>query len=167
MSGYQEILEQNILYIVKEKNVKEKNVKPILSPWIETMCMFKPLIWNLYAIAIWKQMHHNKRKYFRNNAIKRQMQKNKRKILYKQTQSEIWCIKMRIGIYVGYHTRKITLLVMPLTVPVTLSIPVMSAARTSTVSPFILRFFKLILYAMYLFRAPVLSSWCKMSVPVW
>jgi hypothetical protein len=44
MSGYQEILEQNILYIVKEKNVKEKNVKPILSPWIETMCMFKPLI---------------------------------------------------------------------------------------------------------------------------
>ena len=33
---------------------------------------------------------------------------------------------------VGYHTRKITLPVMPLTVPVTLSIPVMSAAHTST-----------------------------------
>ncbi len=40
-----------------------------------------------------------KEKYFRNNAIKWQMQQNKRKILYKQTQSENRCIKMRIGIY--------------------------------------------------------------------
>jgi hypothetical protein len=44
-------------------------------------------------------MHHNKRKYFRNNAIKRQVQQNKRKTLYKQTQSENRCTKMRIGIY--------------------------------------------------------------------
>ena len=44
-----------------------------------------------------------KEKYFRNNAIKRQMQQNKRKILYKQTQSENRCIKMRIGI----HTKEI------------------------------------------------------------
>jgi hypothetical protein len=42
-----------------------------------------------------------KEKYFRNNAIKRQMQQNKRKILHKQMQSENRCIKMRIGIYVG------------------------------------------------------------------
>ncbi len=45
------------------------------------------------------------------------------------------------AIYVGYHTRKITLPVMPLTVPVTLSIPVMSAAHIGTVRPFILSFF--------------------------
>jgi Ulp1 family protease len=44
-------------------------------------------------------------------------------------------------IYVGYHTHKITLPVMPLMVPVTLPIPVMSAACTGTVRPFILRFF--------------------------
>ncbi len=43
--------------------------------------------------------------------------------------------------YVGYHTRKITLPVMPLTVPVTLPIPVMSAALTGPVRPFILHFF--------------------------
>jgi hypothetical protein len=43
--------------------------------------------------------------------------------------------------YVGYHTCKITLPVMPLMVPVTLPILVMSAARTSTVRPLILRFF--------------------------
>jgi hypothetical protein len=56
-----------------------------------------------------------------------------------------WTLKKRSkvpeDVYVGYHTRKIKLPVMPLTVPVTLSIPVMSAARTSTVRPFILRFF--------------------------
>jgi hypothetical protein len=40
--------------------------------------------------------------------------------------------------YVGYHTCKITLPVMPLMVPVTLPIPVMSAACTGTVRPFIL-----------------------------
>ena len=40
---------------------------------------------------------------------------------------------------VGYHTRKITLPVIPLTVPVTLPIPVMSDARTGIVCPFILR----------------------------
>jgi hypothetical protein len=40
-----------------------------------------------------------KEKYFRNNAIKRQMQQNKRIIIYKQTQSENRCTKMRIGIY--------------------------------------------------------------------
>jgi hypothetical protein len=44
-------------------------------------------------------MHHKKEKYFRNNAIKQQMQQHKRKILYKSTQSENRCIKMRIGIY--------------------------------------------------------------------
>ena len=42
--------------------------------------------------------------------------------------------------YVGYHTCKITLPVMLLMVAVTLLIPVMSAARTGTVHPFILRF---------------------------
>jgi hypothetical protein len=45
------------------------------------------------------------------------------------------------NVCVGYHTCKITLPVMPLMVPVTLPIPVMSAARTGTVRPFILRFF--------------------------
>ncbi len=45
------------------------------------------------------------------------------------------------SVCVGYHTGKITLPVMPLTVPVTLPIPVMSAACTGTVRPFILRFF--------------------------
>jgi hypothetical protein len=40
-------------------------------------------------------------------------------------------------VYVGYHTRKITLPVMPLTVPVTLPIQVMSAACTGSVHPFI------------------------------
>jgi hypothetical protein len=40
MSGYQEILDQNILYVIIEKFVK-----PIPSPWIEA-------IRNLYAIAI-------------------------------------------------------------------------------------------------------------------
>ncbi len=44
--------------------------------------------------------------------------------------------------YVGYRTRKITLPVMPLTVPVTLPILVMSAARIGTVRPFILCFFR-------------------------
>jgi hypothetical protein len=39
MSGYQETLDQNILY-----KIIEKNVKPIPSPWIEAMCMFKPFI---------------------------------------------------------------------------------------------------------------------------
>ncbi len=43
------------------------------------------------------------------------------------------------GICVGYHTHKITLPVIPLTVPVTLPIPVMSDARTGIVRPFILR----------------------------
>ena len=42
---------------------------------------------------------------------------------------------------VGYHTRKITLPVIPLTVPVTLPIPVMSDARTGIVRPFILHSF--------------------------
>ncbi len=42
------------------------------------------------------------------------------------------------GICVGYHTCKITLPVIPLTVPVTLPIPVMSDARTGIVHPFIL-----------------------------
>ncbi len=41
-------------------------------------------------------------------------------------------------IYVGYHTRKITLPVIPLMVPVTLPIPVMSDACTGIVRPFIL-----------------------------
>ncbi len=45
MSGYQEILDQNILYVIIEKFVK-----PIPSPWIEA-------IRNLYAIAIWNQIH--------------------------------------------------------------------------------------------------------------
>jgi hypothetical protein len=40
-----------------------------------------------------------KEKYFRNNAIKRLIQQNERKILYKQTQSENRCTKMHIGIY--------------------------------------------------------------------
>jgi hypothetical protein len=44
-------------------------------------------------------MHHNKEKYFRNNAIKRQMHQNNRKILYKQILSENRCTKMHIGIY--------------------------------------------------------------------
>jgi hypothetical protein len=39
MPGYQEILDQNMLYIIIGKIVK-----PIPSPWIEAMCMFKPLI---------------------------------------------------------------------------------------------------------------------------
>ncbi len=51
------------------------------------------------------------------------------------------CPEIKGLTYVGYHTRKITLPVMPLRVPVTLPIPVMSAARTSTVCPFILRLF--------------------------
>ncbi len=53
------------------------------------------------------------------------------------------CIAFVLGldVCVGYHTRKITLPVMPLTVPVTLSIPEMSAARTGTVRPLILHFF--------------------------
>jgi hypothetical protein len=38
MPGYQEILDQNILYIIIEKIVK-----PIPSPWIEAMCMLKPV----------------------------------------------------------------------------------------------------------------------------
>ena len=37
MPGYQEILDQNILHIIIEKIVK-----PIPSPWIEAMSMFKP-----------------------------------------------------------------------------------------------------------------------------
>jgi hypothetical protein len=44
-------------------------------------------------------MHHKKRKIFQKNAIKRQMQQNKRKILYKQILSENRSTKMRIGIY--------------------------------------------------------------------
>jgi hypothetical protein len=51
------------------------------------------------------------------------------------------CLEIKGLTYVGYHTRKITLPVMPLTVPVTLPISVMSAARTSTVRPFIKRLF--------------------------
>jgi hypothetical protein len=39
------------------------------------------------------------KKYFINNAIKRLMYQNKRKILYKQMLSENRCTKMRIGIY--------------------------------------------------------------------
>jgi hypothetical protein len=54
-------------------------------------------------------------------------------VITKHLQSSCMCV--------GYHTRKITLPVMPLTVPVMLPIPVMSAARTGTVRPFILRFF--------------------------
>jgi hypothetical protein len=38
-------------------------------------------------------------KYFINNAIKRQMHRNKRKIFSKQILSENRCTKMRIGIY--------------------------------------------------------------------
>jgi hypothetical protein len=38
MPGYQDILNQNMLYMIVETNVK-----PITSPWIEDMCMFKPL----------------------------------------------------------------------------------------------------------------------------
>jgi hypothetical protein len=44
-----------------------------------------------------------KEKYFRNNAIKRKMQQNKIKMLYKQTQSANICIKMCIGM----HTKQI------------------------------------------------------------
>jgi hypothetical protein len=40
-----------------------------------------------------------KEKYFRNNAIKRQMHQNKRKILYKQILSENRCTQMCLGIY--------------------------------------------------------------------
>jgi hypothetical protein len=94
MSGYQEILEQNILYIVIEKNCQ-----PIPLPWIEAMCMFKPLIWNLWAIAIWKQMGHNKRKIFQKQLQSENRCNQIKKILYKQTQSENRCIKMHIGIY--------------------------------------------------------------------
>jgi hypothetical protein len=48
-------------------------------------------------------------------------------------------LKFLLYIYVGYHTCKITLPVIPLMVPVTLPIPVMSDARTGIVRPFILR----------------------------
>jgi hypothetical protein len=72
MSGYQEILDQNILYIIIEKIVKL-----IPSTWIEAMCMFK-----LYEIYEQLQSENRctiiKEKYFRNNAIERQMQQNKR-----------------------------------------------------------------------------------------
>jgi hypothetical protein len=44
-----------------------------------------------------------KEKYFRNNAIKRQMHQNKRKILDKQILSEKRCTKMHIGM----HTKQI------------------------------------------------------------
>jgi hypothetical protein len=45
-SGYQEILDQTILY-----KIIEKTGSPILSSWIEAMCMFKPPFKNLEAIA--------------------------------------------------------------------------------------------------------------------
>ncbi len=73
-SGYQEILDRNILYIIIEKIVK-----PSPSPWIEAMCMFKPLIWNLWAITIWKQMHYNKRKTLQKQCNQKTDAKNKKK----------------------------------------------------------------------------------------
>ncbi len=59
------------------------------------------------------------------------------------------------SVFVGSHTRTFSLPVMPLTVLVTLPIPVMSDACTGRVRPFVLRPFKLMLYAVYLFDEPV------------
>ncbi len=67
---------------------------------------------------------------------------------------------------VGYHTCKITLPVIPLPVPVTLPILVMSDAHTGIVRPFILRPFQLMLYPMYLFRA-CLSSHITPNATCW
>jgi hypothetical protein len=44
-------------------------------------------------------MHHNKRKKFQKQCNQKTDAQNKRKILYKQTQTENRCAKMRIGIY--------------------------------------------------------------------
>jgi hypothetical protein len=67
---------------------------------MDRSCVCSNLLYEIYEqLQFENRCTIIKVKYFRNNAIKRQMQQNKRKILYKQTQSENRCIKMHIGIY--------------------------------------------------------------------
>jgi hypothetical protein len=55
------------------------------------------------------------------------------------TEQPMMCHSVAFSVSVGYHTRKNTLPVIPLMVPVMLPIPVMSDAHTGIVRPFILR----------------------------
>jgi hypothetical protein len=93
MPGFQEILDQNVLYIIIEKIVR-----PIPSLWIEA-CVSSNLLYEMYTqLQSENRCTIKKEKYFRNNAIKRQMHQNK-KILYMQILSENRCTKVHKGIH--------------------------------------------------------------------
>ena len=94
ISGYQEILDQNILYIIIETLEHQFHLHG------QKPCVCSNLLYEIYIqLQSENRCTKLKEKYFINNAIKRQMHQNKRKILYKQIQSENRCTKMRIGIY--------------------------------------------------------------------
>jgi hypothetical protein len=76
MSGYQEILDQNILYIVIEKLKNQFRLHG------QKPCVCSNLLYEIYTqLQYGNRCTIIKEKYFRNNANKRQMQQNKRKIL--------------------------------------------------------------------------------------